>query len=180
MDGVLSDFLGGALKELNAELGCEYTVSDYAADFGQFGVNHFYNISEEYFWEIIADSDRFWLDLEVLPYGLELYHALEEIAPVTILTTPNHNPKCAAHKLMWLDEFFGIRGNDVVLARKKWLLAGNGILIDDKEENCREFVEAGGEAILIPSTWNTDGVNLEMLMNIIHNHPTIQKWTSQK
>lgn len=180
MDGVLADFTGGALRELNAFTGQSYTVKDYARLFGKFGINEFYGIPEQQFWTIIDQNDRFWIDLEMIPWALDLYWMLREIAPVTILTTPNENPICAADKIIWLDNNMKISGKDVILAHKKYLLAGNGILIDDREKNCQEFIDAGGEAVFVPSSWNTEDLTYKDVISVIYDHPTIQKWINQQ
>jgi len=178
-DGVLADFASAALNVLNERYETEYTIDDYARGYGQFGMNKFFGITEKEFWAAIEDSPRFWLDLEPLPWADSLYGELLEIAPVTIVTMPNHDPMCAAYKLMWLDEFMGIHSDNVFLGHKKWLMAGNGILIDDYHKNVDAFKENGGEAILIPSNWNTLGVSFEGIIAEVTNNETIKSWINE-
>lgn len=62
-----------------------------------------------------------------------------------------------------------IGSDKVFLGSRKYLMAGNGILIDDYYKNVENFKSAGGEAILIPSTWNTNGLTFERIKNTILN-----------
>ena len=49
----------------------------------------------------------------------------------------------------------------------KYLMAGNGILIDDWMENVVKFRSVGGEAILLPSNWNALDLNFADIKTII-------------
>ena len=46
-------------------------------------------------------------------------------------------------------------------------MAGNGILIDDYSGNVDKFKNAGGDAILIPSDWNTVDLTYEKVLDAI-------------
>lgn len=63
---------------------------------------------------------------------------------------------------------FGVEPTDVFIGSKKHLMAGNGVLIDDWEVNVNKFREAGGEAVLIPSNWNSVGLTFELLKEDIN------------
>ena len=154
MDGVLSDFLRGAVRVCNDITGKNYTVREYATTFGRWGIDEFYGITVEEMWIAIEKTPDFWLNLNKLPWADELYDWLSSIGDVTIVSTPSFDPDCARQKLEWL-RWFGIKPNDVFLGSKKFLMAGNGILIDDWSVNCEKFSEAGGRAIMLPSNWNT-------------------------
>lgn len=179
MDGVIVDFLAGAMKVLNHRYRKKYRPSEYAKLHGRFGINDLYGISLKEFWESIESNPFFWLELNPTPYGLKLYYWLSGIAPVTIVTCPSDDPSCAEQKLVWLNSHLGIKPNDVVLCCKKHLLAGNGILIDDYHKYADEFTAAGGEAILVPSEWNTADVSFKMIVEKISKNQYIQEWTSQ-
>lgn len=167
MDGVIADFLGGAIKVLNKDFNRNITIEQYATEFGQWGIYDYYGITQEQFWESIDRKIDFWYKLEPITWGRDLYHFLSEFGEVTIVTTPNLHPDCASQKLKWLNGYLGIKSNAVFLGARKYLMAGNGILIDDYYKNVESFKRAGGEAILIPSNWNTVGLTFDEIKNII-------------
>lgn len=167
MDGVLSDFLSGALEVLNMKYDRKITLDQYAREFGQWGTYDYYGIGEEEFWSAISSRNRFWINLKPIPWAGQLYGVLSEIGDVTILTSPSLDPVCAKEKLEWLDYHLGIKSSSVFIGSRKYLMAGNGILIDDYHKNCEKFTEAGGRAILVPSVWNTPDLTYEMVINTI-------------
>jgi 5'(3')-deoxyribonucleotidase len=179
MDGVLSDFLAGALKVLNREYGKDYKPSQYAELHGRFGINELYGISVKDFWRVLHAEPFFWVELPITPYGEKLFYWLEGIAPVTVVTCPSDDPSCAEQKLVWLTNHLGIKPSDVMLCCKKHLLAGNGLLIDDYHKFADEFTAAGGEAILVPSEWNNADVSFKMVVDKIQRNKYIQEWTSR-
>lgn len=167
MDGVLVDFLSGAIEVLNRDFSKTITVEQYAEKFGQWGTYDYYGITVAEFWNSIHKTPDFWYNLKPMPWCNKLYSTLSEMGEVTIVTTPSEDPSCSMQKLQWLDEHLDIRPNEVLLGARKHLLAGNGILIDDYFKNCDAFRSAGGQAILIPSNWNTNGLTFERIKNTI-------------
>lgn len=169
MDGVLVDFLSGAINVLNKEFNKAYTLEEYVNKFGLWETYDFYGISKKQFWDAIGSEDNFWLNLKPIPWYKELYSMLSEIGDVTILTTPSLDPSCAMQKLQWLDKYMNIKSDSVLMGSRKYLLAKNGILIDDYYKNVNDFRSFGGEAILVPSVWNTNGLTFERVKNTILN-----------
>jgi 5'(3')-deoxyribonucleotidase len=169
MDGVLVDFLSGALECLNRDFNRNVTIEEYADKFGLWGTYDYYGITTKEFWDSIHSTPDFWYNLKPMPWYKELYNFLSELGDVTIITTPSLDPSCAMQKLQWLDNYMGIKSDAVLLGSRKYLLAGNGILIDDYQVNVEKFKSAGGEAILIPSNWNTNGLTFERIKNTILN-----------
>jgi 5'(3')-deoxyribonucleotidase len=169
MDGVLVDFLSGAIKALNRDFNKDYTIEQYAEKFGRWETYDFYGITAEQFWQSIENTPYFWIDLKPMPWYMELYSFLSELGDVTIITSPSLDPVCAMDKLRWLKANMNIGSDKVFLGSRKYLMAGNGILIDDYYKNVENFKSAGGEAILIPSTWNTNGLTFERIKNTILN-----------
>jgi 5'(3')-deoxyribonucleotidase len=167
MDGVIVDFLGGAIKVLNRDYNKTITIEQYATEFGKWDTYDFYGITVEQFWESIDKTPDFWYRLNPMPWGRELYKFLSEFGEVTIVTTPNLHPDCASQKLKWLNGYLGIKSNAVFLGARKYLMAGNGILVDDYHKNVESFREAGGEAILVPSNWNTVGLTFDDIQNVL-------------
>lgn len=163
MDGVLTDFLSGALEALNRDYGRGVTIEQYAKEFGKWGTYDYYGITQEEFWGSIYSTPDFWLHLKPLPWYKELYELLSESGEVTIVTSPSMDPNCAKEKLQWLHKHLGINASQVFIGSRKYLMAGNGLLIDDYHKNVDSFQAAGGTAILIPSNWNTLDLTFEKI-----------------
>lgn len=168
MDGVLSDFTSGALIALNRDYHGDVTLEEYAK-FGKFEINDYYGISRNDFWEAIGSTYHFWLGLKPLPWAIQLYEELSTMGDVTVITSPSEDPSCAKEKLQWLKYFLGIKPESVFIGSRKYLMSGNGILIDDYYKNVDEFRMNGGASILVPSNWNTVDLTYERVLNAILN-----------
>jgi len=119
-------------------------------------------------WEAIEETPDFWLDLDRLPWAVELFDYVNTLGDVTIVTSPSLDPDCARQKLEWI-KFFDVKSNNVFIGSKKYLMAGNGILIDDWSVNCDKFTDNGGHAINIPSNWNTNNLEWCDIKKVIDN-----------
>lgn len=167
MDGVLSDFASGALSALNSRYNKRVTLDTYVREYGKWNIAEYYGITDKEFWETIGKIQDFWLNLQPIPWYERLYGRLTDYGTVTILTTPSLDPYSFYCKLIWLYENMYIKSDQVILGARKELLAGNGVLIDDSLSNVKRFEEAGGKAILIPSTWNTPNLTFEQVWEMI-------------
>lgn len=99
MDGVLSDFLGGAIKVCNDLTGKSYTTEEYALNYGKWGIDKFYGISIEEMWLAIEETPNYWYNLEMLPWADDLYEWLINISnDITIVTSPSLDPDCFRQK----------------------------------------------------------------------------------
>ena len=176
MDGVLVDFLSGAMEVLNRKYGHKSTIEQYATYFGEWDVCAFYGITGEKFWDSIHSTPNFWYNLKPMPWAKRLYEMLKELGDVTIVTTPSDDPDCSRQKLQWLSKHLGIKPDAVLMGSRKYLLAGNGLLIDDYSKNVYAFKAAGGDAILIPSNWNTLDLTFEEIQNIIINKDNMSQF----
>lgn len=170
MDGVLVDFLSGALDAVNKEFNRDVTLEQYALEFGKWETYDYFGISKEEFWNAIELVPNFWINLKPFPWYKELYDRLSVIGEVTIVTSPSTDPECAKEKLIWLRKYLGISSDKVFIGGRKYLFTGNGILIDDYHANINSFTRLGGEAILVPSVWNTPGLTFDMVWNQIETY----------
>lgn len=166
-DGVICDFLSGAIDVLNKKYKRDYTVEQYARNFGEFGIDKFYGITTQEFWDTITETENFWYNLQPFPWAKELYDYLKIIGNVTIVTSPSLDPDCAKQKLMWLKHHLNIDSTDVFIGSKKHLMAGNGLLIDDYKKNVMDFMNNGGDAIIVPSNWNSIILTKELVFDTI-------------
>jgi 5'(3')-deoxyribonucleotidase len=145
-------------------------VDEYA-ELNCFDISKVYNIDISEFWRIISEDERFWIDLKPFDWAYDLLKFLKDLGyDITIVSSPSQDYKCVSQKLEWLDKHFNIKSNDVFLGSKKYLMAGNGILIDDYYKNTDKFIANGGKAILIPSNWNDKDISFDKIKNIILNN----------
>lgn len=167
MDGVLSDFLSLALEKLNEEYKVRITVDTYA-NYGKFDMAHYYGCSEKRFWEILERNDDFWCNLKPFPWAKELYEWLCTKGDVTICTSPSHHLKCAGQKMEWIKQHIGVENSHMMVGSRKHLMARpTNVLIDDLASNTMKFREAGGQAILVPSNWNTHDLTFDKVREAI-------------
>lgn len=166
LDGVLSDFLSSALRLLNKRFDRTITHEEYATH-GIFDIEKVYGISSKDFWDTIETKD-FWISLEPMPWAKELYEKLNNIAPVTIASSPSANPFCAADKAIWVKKHLGLKNSNLMLGSRKYLMASTyNVLVDDYPKNTDKFREHGGHAILIPSSWNTANLTFDKVWKSI-------------
>jgi 5'(3')-deoxyribonucleotidase len=176
MDGVLTDFIGGAIKTLNARYKTDHTISSYCREYGKYDMEKHWGISVKDFWWALDSNYSFWYDLEPMPWAVPLYMRLQEFGTVTIVTSPSESVNCASQKMAWLRDKMGIKSESVIIGSRKYLLAGNGVLIDDYAPNVKKFIDAGGQGFVLPSNWNTPNIRFEYLLDIIAHYlkPTPQ------
>lgn len=154
-DGVLASFATAAVEWVNLYKQDNVTMERVVKECN-WDLEKMWSLTQKEWWEIIDLYPDFWLEIPMFPWALKLHERLCEYAEeIVILTAPSKSFHCIPHKLIWLEEKMGIDRKNVITGKKKYLLARpDTLLIDDAEHNCREFREAGGKAIQIPSDWN--------------------------
>lgn len=151
MDGVLCDFVSAAMRVHGAtfdESVWPKGIDDLASLLGV-------SISE--FWREIDSFEEehgFWSRLKAYHWLSDLV-AMAEPYGFTIATSPSRDPSCAAGKIEWMQRHLDERFNGYMIGSQKELLAAPGrVLIDDRDEQCKRFEEAGGYSIVFPQPWN--------------------------
>ncbi len=154
MDGVLTDFVGGALRIH----GWTREAFEHVWPLQSYDLAGPMGLTEEAFWRpISAMNEVFWMGLQPLPWAREL---MELIRSVTddwyIVSRPSQDPSCYSGKAFWLKRFFQDQSFDrFVLTPHKHIFVGpNVLLIDDLEENINNFVAVGGDGLVFPSRHN--------------------------
>lgn len=145
-DGVLADFVTASL-ELHGK-----TFEDANVD--KWDYFHDWGVTDREFFEPMGYD--FWANIEPFPWAQDLLNVLSK-HEVTICTAPILNPECFAAKAEWINKHFDIPFQNIMIGKKKWLMAGNGILVDDSEKNIEKFRAAGGRAYLFPQPYNEAG-----------------------
>lgn len=159
LDGVLVDFVKGALKLHNSDIKPSEIVWDIDKQLG---------LTPEQFWSPF--NFTFWANLEWTPEGKEILELVESVYGdnIAILTSPPKTGGAVEGKLAWVAKNMPkYKRKTFVGARKELMAAPSKLLIDDREENVDNFMEAGGGAILIPRPWNRNKDMESELMSIL-------------
>jgi 5'(3')-deoxyribonucleotidase len=153
MDGVLVDFARPALAKFD-----RLDVYDNWPP-GKYEIEDIIGIPQDEFWAVLDnEGPEFWAGLPALPWALQLcYLVRNKVGNFHIATSPSRAPASSMGKVYWLQKFFDPRFRRYMLGSHKYLMAKHGVvLIDDSDEKCKKFVEAGGSAILFPQPWNAN------------------------
>ena len=168
MDGVLVDFLAGAIKKMNETINDEnHPLSELAnkvkAEAGgdQLEVAHLTKgdplclpCARDYMRPLLEDDEEFWANLPWMPEGKSIWNAIKEHNPI-ILTSPkdqNGYTGSIKGKEKWIKRELGLDINSrAIFSHDKYEYASKGgeptILIDDYDKNIRLFKEHGGITI---------------------------------
>lgn len=162
LDGVLANFFKGV---------CDRFEKPY----------NYSNLTEYNFWEswgmtrdyidLYCDIS-FWHRLEWMHDGKEILAAVEsKFKDIYLLTTPMPNPGSGTGKMLWVKKNLPQHYKHLIIssAPKKLLAKRDCILIDDCDKYVDEFVEEGGQAILIPRSWNSLHGWAEESLQIVKN-----------
>ncbi len=153
MDGVITDFVGGVCRAFNKSNPYPALTRDYT----------FWNA-----WPEVSTKDvdaicnqEFWHNLEWVHDGRDILRAIMGtlgLEKVYLLTQPMPNLESASGKMMWVNNNLPIYLKRTIITTmdvpKSLLAKPDTLLIDDKDENVKEFVKAGGYGILINRPWN--------------------------
>ena len=150
LDGVIVDFATASLR-LHNRLD---VLHDWPP--GEWSISKLIGLSESDFWQPIDFAgEHFWSDLGSYHWKQELYDACGD--KFTICTSPSYAASSCAGKKVWLNREFGRGFRNYVLTSQKHLMAKPGhLLIDDNDNNVKNFREHGGRAILFPQPWNSN------------------------
>ena len=153
MDGVLVDFTRPALAKFDRLS----AYDDWPP--GEYDIEGVAGVPQDEFWKVLDSAGpEFWAGLPALPWALKLcYLVRNKVGAFHIATSPSRAPASSMGKVHWLQKFFDPKFRRYMLGSHKYLMAKPGVvLIDDSDEKCEKFVEAGGNAILFPQPWNSN------------------------
>lgn len=148
LDGVLADFVGGALKF--------HGRTDIDPSAVQWGIEAQLGMAPALFWGGLGYD--FWAGLEPYPDGLALLAKAAELvggANVGLLTSPCDTKGCVDGKRDWVARHLPAWRRSLFVGSAKELFAGRGkVLVDDHDANVRKFSAAGGRTVQPPRPWN--------------------------
>jgi FMN phosphatase YigB (HAD superfamily) len=137
MDGVLVDFNKGYFELTGHNLDGEHRT-------------------DTHFWDPINEAGYdFWINLEWMPDGKELWSYIEKYEP-ELLSAPSRQPDSRVAKNDWVNR--ELPNVHLILRsakHKKDFASPTSILIDDRVDNIADWVSAGGIGILHKNTEDT-------------------------
>lgn len=142
LDGVLVDFEKGFHVETGHRLG-SHNVNDISMDDAKI---------------ISNDNPRFWHDLPWTSDGKLLWNFIKNHDVEILTARAKWHDTCVEGKYYWCAKNLGMRPdrvNVVDRSEKQRFARKKSLLIDDYVKNCREFVVAGGNAIIHYTTKST-------------------------
>lgn len=152
LDGLIRDFSRGLIDHFKMDHSPEdVTHWGYSVD----KITKKYGFTEDEFWNCL--TYQFWSTLPMTPYANRIINIMRPLKP-TILTSPAHNS--AGPTQAWIKENLPAYFNDgryLIGPAKESCAHENALLIDDSEENCVKFYQAGGDIIMFPGPWNSAG-----------------------
>jgi hypothetical protein len=151
MDGVITSFSEGCKDIFNWPVWDHTPLKD---------VRGHLKISTKEFWNTIDYyGEEWWANLPEEEWARELVNIVSKYdKDFTILSSPSLSHFAASGKVLWLQKFFKSKRFEryiITPAINKCKVANfNSVLIDDNDENCKQFQEKGGSVILFPRIWN--------------------------
>lgn len=150
MDGVVVDFVRGVLKFHDRP---DISYGDITWNLETLVRP---DLTPSEFWETLGYD--FWVNLPFTPKGdLLTKYVLQMFGPenVCICTSPCRTKGSIEGKIDWLRQHIPeLSRRFMVTPVKEFAASQDRILIDDNDENCRKFREAGGLTILVNQPWN--------------------------
>ena len=169
LDGVIVDFHRAVLerhgiKEVSNPHEWDFL---YRKDFG---------MSCDDFWN--DKDDLFWSELEFTKEAVDIFHCLDErdlMDRVCLLSQPQTH--AFQGKVDWIRRNLNLMFTQkqfLLGLTKHWCAHPKALLIDDNEIHCSDFLDAGGNAFLVPRPWNfmreREGSIVELLGKYLDLH----------
>ena len=170
IDGVLTDFVGQAVRKLNLNVDPTNCSWDFFAS----------EMTPSEFWEKISLlGPGFWSLMPEYEWIDELVELVASHDPeFTLLTSPASCPKSWYGKRKWIQSKFGESFNRQIMTHDKHFCAAPGrLLIDDNEINCKRFADWGGQAILFPQSWNSLGNDVDRIEHVAEGLERAKRYT---
>lgn len=149
LDGVLVDFVGGALRAHGKPASCLIP--------GKWHVEVGMGLSPEAFWAKCR-GHRFWSTLDWTSDGKYVLNLVSRHLPVPLwlLTSHSDDDGACSGKYAWLcRELNCLRRRAILCPDKRAVSRPGALLIDDSDDNVEMWCAMGGEAILLPRFWNS-------------------------
>ena len=150
LDGVLVEFVRGALAFHNKQLPPKEVRWHFPEQIG------FKGILANEFWDPLGQE--FWANLDWTEEGEHLLSELESLFGnnIAIVSSPCNTPGCDDGKRDWVRKHLPEYRRRTFLGGDKHVFADSSkVLIDDYDPHISNFLNAGGQAFLVPRPWNS-------------------------
>jgi len=157
MDGVLTDFLGGACKLHNKTYDGHPHDPDSQTSQTPWEIEPIFGMTAPALWEPMGRE--FWESLDPLPHCHEIVATLtakfgEE--NICLLTSPIRTDGCIDGKMAWIRKHLPqFRRRFLVGPAKQFCASPRHCLVDDRTFNIESFKDVGGHGFLFPAPWNS-------------------------
>ena len=157
LDGVLVDFVGGACRiHGRPDPFAEPLIPEVV---GNFSMDKIWGMGLDTFWKPMK-MPSFWKGLEFMPDAKEILELCEQAVGmdnVCLLTSPSRGSGPVVGKINWIEKNMPEYSRRYLIGPAKQFCAGpDSVLVDDSNRNIEDFVEAGGNVILVPRAWNSN------------------------
>lgn len=155
LDGVLVNFIDGWMDHHSIESRKPVTKWNFGEDYG---LNR-----KDFYKSIISLPISFWSNLNPTPWAFELIDRLNEgigffKCDKIMFLSHSVSEECRIGKQLWANKHFPKFGDSLITVPDSKLKAKfaneNCTLIDDKPQNCEDFIKAGGSSYLFARPWN--------------------------
>ena len=167
MDGVLCDFIGGAIKIVNETLKNRDNITDpelkvtiekaieelgkTSVDKNDLRINTPNKNVRKLMKDLIRNNKDFWANLEWAKGGRVIWKAIAPYNPYILSAPMGKSAESKAGKIEWIKKNLTPQPGRIILDDDKWKHTDfdgkQGVLIDDMWFNIDEYREAGGIAI---------------------------------
>jgi len=167
MDGVLCDFIGGAVKIVNETLENRDNITDpelketiekaieelgkTSVDKNDLRINTPNKNVRKLMKDLIRNNKDFWANLEWAKGGRVIWKAIAPYNPYILSAPMGKSAESKAGKIEWIKKNLTPQPGRIILDDDKWKHTDfdgkQGVLIDDMWFNIDEYREAGGIAI---------------------------------
>lgn len=154
MDGVIADFTTAYLELVSSKLTHD--------DIKDWDIYKYTNQTELEFWMSINEAgEDFYTNIPLYPWSMSLIKELRSKDDVVILTAVSElAPDAAVGKIKWLNKYVKPMIPIIIDSEKYRYASLNTILIDDKPDNIKRFINNGGKALLFKQPWNESETDL--------------------
>lgn len=172
MDGVLAHFTERCVEVCNdacTDTNLHKTIDDIIHS-NSWNLHQHWNLTHDEWALLIKNELNFWSSLRPMPWANQLYKYLHQYCDeMYICTKPLANDKnCPSQKIAWCVKNLNAPEENIILTHHKELLAKpHTLLIDDNSKFCNAFRANGGQAVCVPSDWNTQNLTFDMVWKSI-------------
>ncbi len=157
MDGVIADFHGGIARAFGVPFKWS-SPNVWTVEEGLGIPGPWHSVCNEAFWENLGFTECAAGLLELIASKFKL----DEICVMTHYPLEmgygiDYLDQCYVGKMKWLQRKAPALASHFIMttAPKSFAASPWSVLIDDSDKNCQEFIEAGGNAIVVPRPWNS-------------------------